>query len=56
MVVTGPGVDGFFHAPPNRPTFWFYWGLRVFVWNNPGDFVYLRHPNGEFATAPFVYR
>jgi hypothetical protein len=42
----------------NRPilggkVFHFHWNRTSFVCNNSGDRVYLRHPDGRFATEPF---
>jgi hypothetical protein len=56
FVTTGPGDDTFIAHPAsagNRPQFHFHWNRTSFVWNNSGDRVYLRHPDGRFATEPF---
>jgi Lamin Tail Domain len=56
FVITGPGADTFIANPAgagNRPQFHFHWNRTSFVWNNSGDRVYLRHPDGRFATEPF---
>lgn len=54
VVVTGTGTDTYVNVDRSkRPTFWVYWGRTAFVWNNSGDIVYLRHPDGEFVTQPF---
>ncbi len=55
FVITGPGDDKFIASPGtgNRPQFHFHWNRTSFVWNNSGDRVYLRHPDGTFATEPF---
>lgn len=51
---TGTGTDSFIPNPSRgRPQFHFFWNRRAFVWNNSGDRVYLRHPNGTWATQPF---
>jgi len=51
---TGSGQDVFIAKPSRgRPQFHFYWDRRAFVWNNSGDRVYVRHPNGTWATQPF---
>ena len=52
FVFTGKGHDAFL-PDASPPQFHFYWGRDAFVWNNSGDRVYLRHPDGTFATEPF---
>lgn len=53
-LITGRGTDAFVARPSSGPPqFHFYWNRDAFVWNNKGDRVYLRHPNGQFATQPF---
>jgi hypothetical protein len=53
-VFTGTGPDTFIAAPSGgkRPQFHFHWGRNAMVWNNTGDSVYLRNPDGTFATQP----
>jgi hypothetical protein len=54
FLMTGHGQDTFIAKPSRgKPQFHFYWNRNSFVWNNTGDRVYLRHPDGEFATEPF---
>jgi len=54
FLITGPGKDIFIGNPSTgRPQFHFHWNRNSFVWNNSGDRVYLRHPNGTWATQPF---
>jgi hypothetical protein len=55
FVITGRGDDKFIANPGDgmRPQFHFHWNRTSFVWNNSGDRVYLRHPDGTFATEPF---
>jgi hypothetical protein len=55
FVMTGSGDDRFIGTPEagKRPQFHFHWNRTAFVWNNSGDRVYLRHPDGTFATEPF---
>lgn len=48
---TGHGQDQFI-PDASPPQFHFYWNRDAFVWNNTGDHVYLRGPNGEFLTQP----
>ena len=51
---TGTGNETFIAQPATgRPQFHFYWGRSSFVWNNSGDRVFLRHPDGRWATEPF---
>lgn len=55
-VFTGVGTDAF-HANPGqgrRPQFHFFMNRRAMVWNNTGDRVYVRHPDGTFVTQPFA--
>jgi hypothetical protein len=53
-LMTGPGNDVFIARPRSgRPQFQFHWNRDAFVWNNSGDRVYLRHPDGRFLTQPF---
>jgi hypothetical protein len=53
-VFTGRGQDVFNAAPSTgRPQFHLFWNRDAMVWNNSGDRVYLRHPDGTFATQPF---
>ena len=53
FVITGPGEDKFIAnaGAGKRPQFHFRWNRASFVWNS--DRVYLRHPDGTFATEPF---
>ena len=55
FVNTGHGEDKFLATvgEGKRPQFHFFWNRDAFVWNNSGDRVFLRHPNGTFATEPF---
>jgi hypothetical protein len=55
FVMTGRGDDKFIANPETGkpPQFHFHWNRTSFVWNNSGDRVYLRHPDGTFATEPF---
>lgn len=55
FLFTGKGTDTFIATPSDggKPQFHFHWGRDAFVWNNSGDRVYLRRPNGEFATEPY---
>ena len=55
FLMTGSG-DNVFIADPGAglpPQLHFHWNRTSFVWNNSGDRVYLRHPNGTWATDPF---
>jgi hypothetical protein len=52
FLITGSGSDIFFPTA-TPPQFHFHWNRKAFVWNNSGDRVYLRHPNGTWATQPF---
>jgi Lamin Tail Domain len=53
-VFTGRGPDVFIATPSSgRPQFHLFWNRDAMVWNNSGDRVYLRHPDGTFATQPF---
>lgn len=53
-LITGSGSDVFIANPTSGPPqFHFYWNRDAFVWNNAGDRVYLRHPDGSFGTQPF---
>ena len=53
-LITGHGKDRFVAQPTSGPRqFHFFWNRSAFVWNNSGDRVYLRHPNGQFGTQPF---
>lgn len=49
---TGSGHDTFVRGKP--PQFHFYWHRTNFVWTIPGENVYLRSPDGRFATRPFA--
>lgn len=55
-VFTGIGSDKFIANPAGgrRPQFHFFWGRNAMVWNNTGDRVYLRNPDGTFATQPLA--
>ena len=54
FVFTGHGRDVFLPKSGDTPAqFHFYMNRDAFVWNNPGDRVYLRHADGTFATQPF---
>jgi hypothetical protein len=51
---SGRGQDRFYARPSSgRPQFHFYWNRDAMVWNNAGDRVYVRKPDGTFATQPF---
>jgi hypothetical protein len=54
LVMTGSGRDAFSPATADRRAqYHLYMNRRAFVWNNEGDRVYLRRPDGTFAARPF---
>src|ERR1700686_4529151 len=55
FVNTGHGEDVFLATVEEgkRPQFHLYWNRDAIVWNNSGDRVFRRHPNGTFTTEPF---
>lgn len=54
FIRSGVGRDQFFPKAAGEPAqFHFYMGRRDFAWDIAGEQVYLRHPHGQFVTAPF---